>query len=81
MNNAPAPWPAHEDPAVEALRTVASRRTVQSVKQTILTVILIRAVRGQQPRWHNRLVLPAAVLVTASSLHLHIWQYLIHFLH
>lgn len=66
---------------MEALRQVASRQTVRSVKETLLATILIHAVREQRqrPRWRTRLAVPTAVLLTAF--HSDIWQHLIHLLH
>lgn len=81
MNNSPELPPGQDAPAVEALRRVASRQTVRSVKQTLLAAILIRSVREQRTKWHNRFAVPTAVVITASSDHWHIWQYLIHLMH
>jgi hypothetical protein len=81
MNNNPALPPGQGDPAVEALRQVASQQTVRSVKQTILAAVLIRAVREQRPRWYNRFTVPTTVVITVSSVHWHIWQYLINLVH
>jgi hypothetical protein len=80
MNNNPALRPGQDDPAVEALRQVASRQTVRSVKQTLLAAILIHAVREQRPRWYHRFAIPTAVVITAS-VHWHVWQYLIGLVH
>lgn len=67
------------DPAVEALRQVASRRTVRSVKQTVLACMLIRAVGGSRPpRRHTPLVVALTVAATTVSAHWHILQSLMH---
>jgi hypothetical protein len=81
MNNIPALPPGQDDPGVQALHRVASRQTVRSVKQTLLAAILVRAVRTPQPRWSNRFTVPTTVLITFSTEHWHLWQYLIHLVH
>jgi hypothetical protein len=80
MNN-PTPKAEDDDRAVEALRQVlASRRTIRSVKETILACMLINAVcRPHRSGRHTTAVVAATVIITAASAHWHILHYLLHF--
>jgi hypothetical protein len=81
MTRKPPPHPEDEDRAVAALRQVASRRTVRSIKETLLAAILVRAACGKNSARHNRIAVPATAVITASSIHWHVWQYILHLIH
>ena len=64
------------DPGIEALRLIASRRTVHSIKETILACMLIYAVRRPRPGWRTMAVVTS--VLTLISVH---WHILHHFMH
>jgi hypothetical protein len=81
MSRKPSPHPDEDDTAVAALRQVASRRTVRSIKETLLAAILIRTACGRNSARHNRIAIPATAVIMASSIHWHVWQYALHLIH
>jgi hypothetical protein len=71
-----------DDAALAALRQVADRATVHSVKETILACLLIRAV--SHPRTRPRRVFISILTLSSMGLagaHWHAWSILAHFIH
>jgi hypothetical protein len=69
-----------EDAAVTALRQVANHTTVRSVKETILTCMLIRTVRGPSPR-RRRNVFSVLAIATGLMTLVRYWHTLALLLH
>jgi hypothetical protein len=68
-----------DDAALAALRQVANRATVRSVKETILTCLLIRAVR---PRRRRAVIFTMTLSAGLASAHYwHAWSVVAHLVH
>jgi hypothetical protein len=72
--------PQPEDPVVTALREVRDSGTVKSVKQTILTCMIIRSVRPRRTRWPASLAAAALTAITVLE-RAHIWPWVAHLMH
>jgi hypothetical protein len=71
-----------DDPAIAALRQVASTETTRSIKQTILACLLIRSVL-RPPSTRGRTFITTAAVSAAglAVVHWHVWPLLLHLLH
>ena len=74
---------ANRDPALAALLQVADRATVRSVKETILTCLIIRSVRARS-RTRSRRALASVLALSAAIAgghYWHTWSALAHLFH
>ncbi len=71
--------PQEDDAGLAALRQVADRATVQSIKQTVLACMLIRAVGQSRAPRRRRTVI--ALALSAGLAISHYWHVLVILLH
>jgi hypothetical protein len=72
--------PHDESPAVAAMRHLTDRRTTESVKKTILTYILIRAVRDSGTARRRSISAIVLALGLMALQHWHMWSVVTHLL-
>lgn len=71
--------PPNDGAALAALRQVADNNTVHSLKQTLLTCMIIRAVR---PPPRGRTIITGALALTSlAAVHWRAWTIVIHLFH
>jgi len=70
-----------DDSAIAALRQVADHTTVHSIKRTILTCMIIRAINRPPPRRRTVITTSALGLTSLAAIHWHAWSLVIHILH
>jgi hypothetical protein len=64
---------SQKETALEALRQVADKETVKSIKQTLLAYILIRGIRDPgPPRWRRTIAILLGAALTGALTHWHV---------
>ena len=61
-----------EEARLEALKQVADKETVKSIRQTLLVCILLRVFRGPGPRWRSKITISIGAALAYGLMHWHL---------